>query len=144
MGSPTAACCESSSCSTGPTTSPTAAPSGGSPTKPVEKFLAEKRGPGARHVEVVFVPVGREQILDALVAGRGAGPARIAWLRRETTEMGLDPNRWFGNVELVAAKRIGRETVNYVSNIYKYYVTCQLVVAETEWQSSAAGQSTQK
>jgi len=29
---------------------------------------------------------------------------------------------WFGNVEVVAAKRIGRETVQYVSNIAKYYV----------------------
>ena len=36
--------------------------------------------------------------------------------------MGLDPNLWFRNVEHVAAKRIGRETVQYVSNVYKYYL----------------------
>jgi membrane-bound lytic murein transglycosylase MltF len=40
--------------------------------------------------------------------------------------MGLDPNIWFDNVEVVAAKRIGRETVQYVSNIYKYWVAYQL------------------
>lgn len=38
-----------------------------------------------------------------------------------TPEMGLDPNLWFGNVENAAAAIIGRETVQYVSNIYKYY-----------------------
>ena len=33
---------------------------------------------------------------------------------------GLDPNVWFNNVESVAGEKIGRETVTYVSNIYKY------------------------
>jgi hypothetical protein len=42
--------------------------------------------------------------------------------------MDLDPNQWFGNVEVVVAKDIGRETVQYVSNIYKYYVTYGLIV----------------
>ena len=41
--------------------------------------------------------------------------------------MGLNPNVWFGNVEIVAAKKIGRETVQYVSNIYKYYIAYGLV-----------------
>jgi len=36
--------------------------------------------------------------------------------------MGLDPNRWFRNVELGVLKVIGQETVRYVSNINKYYV----------------------
>ena len=31
-------------------------------------------------------------------------------------------------MELVAAKRIGRETVTYVSNIYKYYLAYQMMV----------------
>ena len=43
--------------------------------------------------------------------------------------MGLDPNKWFDNVEVVAAREIGRETVQYVSNIYKYYVAYNLVAA---------------
>jgi membrane-bound lytic murein transglycosylase MltF len=60
-------------------------------------------------------------------ASYNAGPNRIATLRREAKADGLDPNRWFSNVELVAAKRIGRETVNYVGNIYKYYLAYQLM-----------------
>jgi membrane-bound lytic murein transglycosylase MltF len=55
-------------------------------------------------------------------AAYNAGPARVAKLRRMATAQGLDLNIWFGNVELMAAKDIGHETVQYVSNIYKYYV----------------------
>lgn len=60
-------------------------------------------------------------------ASYNAGPARVAKLRREAKKMGLDPNVWFNNVEVVAAKRIGRETVQYVSNILKYYVAYKLL-----------------
>ena len=55
-------------------------------------------------------------------AAYNAGPARVAKLRKMATEQGLDPNVWFGNVELMAAKDIGQETVQYVSNIFKYYI----------------------
>lgn len=61
-------------------------------------------------------------------ASYNAGPAKVAKLRKEAGEMGLNPNIWFRNVEIVAAKRIGRETVQYVSNIYKYYVAYRLIV----------------
>jgi len=37
---------------------------------------------------------------------------------------------WFGSVERIAAERIGRETVQYVSNIYKYYVAYKLILEE--------------
>ena len=40
---------------------------------------------------------------------------------------GLNPNIWFNNVERVASERIGRETVTYVTNIYKYDITYRLV-----------------
>ncbi len=60
-------------------------------------------------------------------ASYNAGPARIRKLRVEAEQMGLDPNKWFRNVEVVAAKRIGRETVQYVSNIYKYYIAYKLL-----------------
>ena len=59
-------------------------------------------------------------------AAYNAGPARVAELRKEAADSGLDPNVWFGNVEHVAARRIGRETVQYVSNIAKYYVAYRL------------------
>ncbi|MCK4784932.1 MAG: lytic transglycosylase F [Desulfobacteraceae bacterium] len=61
------------------------------------------------------------------IASYNAGPAKIKRLRKEAKDMGLNPNIWFRNVEVVAAKRIGRETVQYVSNIYKYYVSYRLI-----------------
>ncbi|TGD75804.1 lytic transglycosylase F [Mangrovimicrobium sediminis] len=56
------------------------------------------------------------------LAAYNAGPARVAGLRARARELGYDPNVWFDNVELVAAKEIGRETVQYVANIFKYYL----------------------
>ena len=59
-------------------------------------------------------------------AAYNAGPAKINRLRDQAGKAGFDPNIWFGNVEILAAKKIGRETVQYVSNIYKYYVAYRL------------------
>jgi len=61
-------------------------------------------------------------------AAYNAGPTRISQLRAEASKRGLDPNIWFDNVERVAAERIGNETVQYVSNIYKYSVAYKLVI----------------
>jgi len=49
-----------------------------------------------------------------------------------TAKMGLDPNIWFHNVEVAAAREIGRETVQYVSNIYKYYIAYRMVVDQMQ------------
>jgi len=65
-------------------------------------------------------------------ASYNAGPGRIRQLRRQAEKRGLDPNVWFGNVERIVSERIGRETVTYVSNIFKYYVAYKLAVDETE------------
>ncbi|NOQ46284.1 MAG: transporter substrate-binding domain-containing protein, partial [Desulfobulbaceae bacterium] len=62
------------------------------------------------------------------MASYNAGPAKINRLRKEAKERGLDPNVWFNNVEVVAARRIGRETVQYVGNIYKYYIAYNYIV----------------
>ena len=70
-------------------------------------------------------------------ASYNAGPGRIRQLRKEAATRGLDPNVWFGNVEQIASERIGRETVTYVSNIYKYYVAYKLVVAERQRRAAA-------
>ena len=70
-------------------------------------------------------------------AAYNAGPGRLRQLRRETQERGLDPNVWFNNVERVASERIGRETVTYVSNIYKYYITYRLLSAQLEQREAA-------
>jgi membrane-bound lytic murein transglycosylase MltF len=63
-------------------------------------------------------------------ASYNAGTAEIKRLRKESSKMGLNPNIWFNNVEVVAAKRIGRETIQYVSHIYKYYVAYRLTLDE--------------
>jgi membrane-bound lytic murein transglycosylase MltF len=70
-------------------------------------------------------------------ASYNAGPAKIAKLRREAQKTGLDPNVWFRNVEIVAAKRIGRETVQYVSNIYKYYTAYRLIMDKLQLKEKA-------
>jgi membrane-bound lytic murein transglycosylase MltF len=92
---------------------------------------------------------GKETDMDALnkglftFASYNAGPGRIAQLRKVARERGLNPNVWFNNVELVAAEKIGRETVTYVSNIYKYYLAYQLVL-EQEKEREAARQEARK
>ncbi len=70
-------------------------------------------------------------------AAYNAGPGRIRQLRREAERRGLNPNVWFNNVEVVAAEKIGAETVTYVSNIYKYYIAYKLVVEDMEARRKA-------
>jgi len=72
-------------------------------------------------------------------ASYNAGPNRIARLRKEAADQGLDPNVWFNNVELVAAKDIGQETVTYVANIYKYYIAYKLAVEQRALKQKAEG-----
>ncbi len=73
-------------------------------------------------------------------ASYNAGPGRIRQLRRETARRGLDPNVWFGNVEQVVSARVGRETVDYVSNIFKYYIAYRLVIEEQEQREASRAQ----
>ena len=65
-------------------------------------------------------------------AAYNAGPGRIQGLRKEAARRGLDPNKWFDNVEVVASEKIGRETVTYVANIYKYYVAYKLITEDAD------------
>jgi len=65
-------------------------------------------------------------------ASYNAGPAKVNRLRKKTVKMGLDPNVWFHNVEVAASKVIGRETVQYVSNIYKYYIAYRMITEQRE------------
>jgi membrane-bound lytic murein transglycosylase MltF len=75
-------------------------------------------------------------------AAYNAGPGRIHSLRVEAANKGLNPNVWIDNVELVAAARIGMETVTYVANIYKYYIAYKLV-SEREEERKKARESLQ-
>ncbi len=70
-------------------------------------------------------------------ASYNAGPNRIARLRKQAQEQGLDPNKWFENVELMVAKDIGQETVTYVGNVYKYYVAYKLAVEQQQARQQA-------
>ena len=74
---------------------------------------------------------GIQQWLFALAA-YNAGPAKIRRMRNRAAAEGYDPNRWLDNVEVIVAKEIGRETVRYVRNVFKYYVAYQL-----SWEDQA-------
>ncbi len=60
-------------------------------------------------------------------AAYNAGPAKVRKMRNLAKKMGLDENIWYSNVEVASAKMTGRETVEYVSNIFKYYIAYSLV-----------------
>jgi membrane-bound lytic murein transglycosylase MltF len=98
---------------------------------------------GVKYMRGVMDAFFSDEPMDALnkglftFASYNAGPGRIRQLRREAEKKGLNPNVWFGNVERVASERIGRETVTYVSNIYKYYVAYRLVVEENQRREAA-------
>lgn len=59
-------------------------------------------------------------------AAYNAGPGNLRRFRAEAVRLGLDPNIWFNNVEQAAARIVGYETVQYVGNIYKYYIAYTL------------------
>jgi len=65
-------------------------------------------------------------------ASYNAGPGNISKMRKEAKKRGLDPDKWFNNVELVTAEKIGAETTTYVRNIYKYYVAYKLTLEAHE------------
>jgi membrane-bound lytic murein transglycosylase MltF len=98
---------------------------------------------GVKYMRFVRDEFFEDQPMDDLnkslftFASYNAGPGRIRQLRRETERRGLNPNVWFGNVERIASERIGRETVTYVSNIYKYYIAYKLIVEENTRRNAA-------
>ncbi|MGA9028637.1 MAG: transporter substrate-binding domain-containing protein [Steroidobacteraceae bacterium] len=105
---------------------------------------------GVKYVRFMVDTYYKDESMDALnkvlfaFASYNAGPDRIRSLRREAAALKLDPNLWFDNVERVAATHIGRETVQYVSNIYKYYIAYSLVQDEVEKSLKAAGASAKR
>jgi membrane-bound lytic murein transglycosylase MltF len=69
-----------------------------------------------------------------------AGPGNISRMRKEAAKRGLDPDKWFNNVEIVTAQKIGMETATYVRNIYKYYVAYKLQLEAREMARKAREQ----
>jgi membrane-bound lytic murein transglycosylase MltF len=70
-------------------------------------------------------------------ASYNAGPGNISRMRKEAEKRGLDPDKWFNNVEVVTAEKIGLETTTYVRNIYKYYAAYKLILDAHEAQRKA-------
>jgi membrane-bound lytic murein transglycosylase MltF len=58
----------------------------------------------------------------------GGASAVPGTAREKAEQRGIDPNKWFNNVELVIAEQIGTQTTTYVRNIYKYYVAYKLTL----------------
>jgi membrane-bound lytic murein transglycosylase MltF len=71
--------------------------------------------------------ISEENRMAFSLAAYNAGPARVREMRNLAKKMNLDPNIWHANVEVAAGKIVGRETVEYVSNIFKYYIAYKLV-----------------
>lgn len=93
----------------------------------------------AQITKTYFNDPGIDQMNKTLFtfAAYNAGASRIVRLRKQAQAEGLDPNKWFGNVELMAAKDIGQETVQYVSNIYKYYVAYKMAIDQQNIRGQA-------
>jgi membrane-bound lytic murein transglycosylase MltF len=104
---------------------------------------------GVKYIRFMIDQFFKDEPMDDLnkalftFASYNAGPGRVKQLRREAQQTGLNPNVWFNNVERVASKRIGRETVTYVSNIYKYYVAYTLSLEELAERQKARPTSQQ-
>jgi len=98
---------------------------------------------GVKYMRFVMNEYYKDEPMDNLnkalmtFASYNAGPGRLRQLRAEAQKKGLDPNVWFGNVERVASERIGRETVTYVSNIYKYYIAYRLMSEQRDRRAAA-------
>jgi membrane-bound lytic murein transglycosylase MltF len=82
-------------------------------------------------------PISPSVLLTFAFASYNAGAARTAKLRVEAKDHGLDPDKWFNNVEMIASRRIGQETVAYVRNIFKYYTAYRLQLDAIEARNIA-------
>ncbi len=71
-------------------------------------------------------------------ASYNAGPGNISKARKEAAKRGFDPDKWFNNVEIVVAERVGPEPTTYVRNIYKYYVAYSLTQEARDKAKEAA------
>jgi len=112
----------------------------------VDKSAERNVEAGAKYLRFMIDRYFKNEPMDNInkglfaIASYNAGPAKVAQLRAKAQRQGLNPNKWFGNVEVVAAREIGRETVQYVSNIYKYYVSYTLLAHQREERRRARGQ----
>jgi len=111
----------------------------------VETNMENNIHAGVKYMDYILRTYLKDANMDKMnrslfaVAAYNAGPARIDGLRKKAKQEGLNPNVWFNNVEIIAAREIGSETVTYVGNIYKYYVGYKLGSEVFNTRKKAAG-----
>lgn len=71
-----------------------------------------------------------------ILAAYNAGPNKIQRLRREAKAANLDPDRWFGQVETMVLRKVGREPVHYVASVAKYYFCLSQILLTAEERSA--------
>lgn len=57
-----------------------------------------------------------------VLAAYNLGPERVQRFRAQARQRGLDPNRWFFQVERIAMENVGVAPVRYVNNVNKYFL----------------------
>jgi len=100
-----------------------------------------------RHLTEVYVNTDGLDPLNRMLltlAAYNAGPGNLKKFRKAAADMGLNPNVWFANVENGAAQIVGRETVQYVSNIYKYYIAYSMYVERMQQHDAAKNDATKQ
>lgn len=105
---------------------------------------------GAKYMDQLMSRYFKDAKFDApnralfAFASYNAGPGNIAKMRKEAAKRGLNPDKWFNNVEMVTAEKIGIETTTYVRNIYKYYTSYKLMVDAQHERDKARGEAVKK
>jgi len=95
---------------------------------------------------IVDVCIGDDPAVDErnrmllAFAGYNAGSGNLIKFRRIAKVQGLNPNVWFHNVEIAAAQVVGIRTVQYVDNIYKYFIAYSLYAERAAASRAARGQ----
>lgn len=92
---------------------------------------------GAKYINSLLQTTSPESTLPETergffaVAAYNSGANNVRKARELAVNMGLDPNQWFFNVEMASARLLGLETFLYVRNVYKYYVTYDVLLRKT-------------
>jgi membrane-bound lytic murein transglycosylase MltF len=92
-------------------------------------------------IDTYFTDPGIDKLNRHLfaLAAYNCGPGRVSSMRKKAQAKGLNPNLWFDNVEIISARVIGKETNQYVSNIYKFYASYRALSDYSEKSGKKVG-----